>query len=74
MLRELCNCGKVAVWDYMPGYSSGSNPYSCDDCVPRGCSCNHRYVEVSSYEPPLVNPDLPVDYDCEEGIYWKWIE
>jgi hypothetical protein len=74
MLKELCNCGRVAVWDYMSGFSSGCSPYFCDDCVPRGCSCNHRYVEVSSYEPPLVNPDLPVDDDGEEGIDWKWIE
>lgn len=33
MLKELCNCGEVAVWDYLPGFSSGSNSYFCDDCV-----------------------------------------
>ena len=44
--REVCDCGKIAVWDYMPGYFGGGNSYSCDDCVHRGCSCNHRYVKA----------------------------
>jgi hypothetical protein len=44
MNKELCDCGKVAVWDYMPGYSGGGNSYSCDDCVPRGCSCNYTHI------------------------------
>ena len=44
--KELCNCGKVAVWLYMPGYSSGCNDFSCDDCVPRGCECNHDYKGI----------------------------
>jgi len=48
--KELCDCGKVATWDYMPGYSGGANSYSCDDCVPRGCSCNHRYLELPDKE------------------------
>jgi hypothetical protein len=71
MLRELCTCGKVAVWCYMPGYSSGCSPYFCDDCVLRGCDCNHNYSKVDAYYPPLENPNYP---DGEEGIDWKWIE
>ena len=62
MLKELCDCGKVAVWCYMPGYSSGSSPYSCDDCVGRGCSCNHRYINEQ---------DTP---EGEEGKDWIWVE
>lgn len=27
---------KIATWEYMPR----SFEYYCDDCVPRGCSCN----------------------------------
>lgn len=69
--KELCDCGKIAVWVYMPGYSEGGNPYHCEDCVPRGCSCNHRSVDVNAYHPPLEEPDFP---DGEEGIDWKWIE
>jgi len=31
-----CDCGKKAVWIYLPSeYVS----YACDNCVPRGCSC-----------------------------------
>lgn len=34
--KETCDlCGKSVVWFYMPG----TEQY-CDDCVPRGCSCN----------------------------------
>ena len=36
-LAQCQNCGKLAVWDYAP--SGGIGEY-CDDCVPRGCSCN----------------------------------
>lgn len=28
-------CGKKATWWYGPGDGN-----ACDDCVPRGCSCN----------------------------------
>ena len=71
MTKELCDCGKVAVWYYMPGYSNNSNPYHCDDCISRGCECNHRYCDVNTYHPPLDSPDMP---DGEEGKDWKWIE
>ena len=33
-------CGKKAEWSYMPG----ANNY-CDNCVPRGCSCNLELKE-----------------------------
>ena len=34
--EEICDkCHNKAVWFYMPG----TEKY-CDDCVPRGCSCN----------------------------------
>ena len=71
MTKELCKCGKLAVWVYMPGYSFGDSPYSCDDCVPRGCECNHRYVNIDDYEPHFDNPDLP---EGDEGVDWKWID
>lgn len=31
-------CNKIAVWLYMP--SSNGRHFFCDDCVPRGCTCN----------------------------------
>jgi len=30
-------CNALATWIYMPSDSNGNY---CDDCVPRGCSCN----------------------------------
>lgn len=51
--KELCDCGKVAVWLYSPGYSGGGNPYHCDDCVHRGCDCNHRYEEPEKEDYPI---------------------
>ena len=70
MLRELCDCGKIAVWCYMPGYSSGCSPYFCDECVNRGCDCNYRHLDVNTYHPPLDNPEVP---EGQEGVHWKWI-
>ena len=63
MKYEKCDCGKKAVWVYMPGYSGGSNPYSCDDCIidpdnKIGCSCNWRYGKEQE--------GLPID--LPEGI------
>jgi hypothetical protein len=55
----------------MPGFSDDSNPHFCDDCVNRGCECNHNYVCVDSYHPPIDSQNLP---GGEEGVDWKWIE
>jgi len=50
-----CNSNKLATWIYMPGYSN-STKYEedchCDDCVPRGCSCNNEtiYEDLSKEE------------------------
>lgn len=49
--KELCDCGAISVWCYMPGFSSGCNPYFCDDCVPRGCECNHYSTRDEDYIP-----------------------
>ena len=63
-----CNCGKVAVWSYMPGFGNGANPHFCDDCVSsvndEPCSCNHHYIEGEMAEQP----------EGVEGVYWKWVE
>ena len=65
--KEVCRkCGKVATWVYIPGYQGGGSPFSCDDCVSRGCSCNYRYVKEEEFED-----DLP---EGEEGIDYKWVE
>lgn len=71
MSKELCSCGKVSVWFYLPGYSSGGSPYFCDDCVPRGCECNYDYCDSGAYHPPLDESRKP---EGEENVDWKWIE
>ena len=52
--KELCDCGKMAQWCYMPGYGNGESPYSCDDCVTSvdydGCSCNWHFLQSEQPE------------------------
>ncbi len=69
--KELCECGAVAVWDYMPGFSNGRNSSFCNDCVPRGCECNHIYLDERTHNPPLKIQSSP---EGKEGVDWKWIE
>lgn len=33
-MKELCDCGKMATWIYVP-----DGWFKCDDCVSRGCTC-----------------------------------
>jgi hypothetical protein len=66
MSKELCDCGKVAVWTYLP-----SDFVYCDDCVPRGCFCNHYHCDMNAYHPPLLNRILP---EGDENVDWKWIK
>jgi hypothetical protein len=71
MAKEKCDCGKMAVWLYMPGYSGGGNPYSCDECVmspenKNGCSCNWNYAKPQEGLPT----DLP---EGIEGKDWRWV-
>lgn len=54
-----CKCGKVAQWCYMPG-----GECYCDDCVPRGCSCNVDNV-IEFGEP---SPDRPVVWFTEDDL------
>lgn len=60
--KEKCDCGNMAIYCYMPGYSGGGNPYHCSDCVSRGCTCNFKYIGTHG---------MP---EGEEGKDWKWVE
>ena len=51
----MCPCGKPATWVYMPGTA-----VVCDDCVPRGCSCqqeprdgNHENDDPDNWFDPV---------------------
>ena len=62
MEKHNCDCGKTAVYLYMPSNSKDKNPYFCEDCVPRGCSCNWEHMEnEDAIQPPT------------DGTKWKWI-
>lgn len=37
-IHKCSMCNKPATWYYLP--SSDGKRFFCDDCVPRGCSCN----------------------------------
>jgi hypothetical protein len=67
-MKYKCKCNNIATWDYLPGLD---DDVFCDECVPRGCECTHRYVSKDVYNPPLENPDSPKG---NEGIEWKWLD
>jgi len=72
---DKCDCGKRAVWLYMPDTDEkGGNDYYCDDCVPRGCSCNlepkdNNYENQSpdNWYQPL--DDKGREFPCCEFFY-----
>jgi hypothetical protein len=70
MGKELCDCGKMAVWFYMPGYEGKKDeqPYYCEECVPRGCSCNHYSTRGDDYSPPGEDGIYPTESD--QPVKW----
>jgi hypothetical protein len=60
--KNLCNCGKMATYFHMPSSSVVDNRYYCDDCVPRGCSCNWHHLS-DGFETLPTEEDKP----------WKWV-
>ena len=69
-----CNCGKKAVWMYMPS-STLKNPFYCDDCVPRGCDCN-KYFErdfcsPEEYEAFKKGFSNIMEGESSEGAYFE---
>lgn len=66
--KELCECGKVAQWIYMPG----SSQYYCDNCVSRGCNCNHEHVYNNDLQEESA--DITTNLPTEDDIPFKWIE
>lgn len=64
---KLCRvCGKLATWFYMPG---DDNDCYCDDCVPRGCTCNQH--DLSAEFDGVKFEEFPKG---QEGVDWQWIE
>ena len=74
MSKEKCDCGKIAIWCLMSAGKDYGNPYCCDDCVHRGCSCNLR-PSNDDYDNPdeWVQPKDKKgrEYPCCEYDYSK---
>lgn len=71
----LCDCGKKAEWAYMP--SCDWYPYYCDECVPRGCSCNDEYEyehEERQGEIKTVSINEIIAWYNKTGMKWIWKE
>lgn len=71
MSKLKCKCGKTATWLYMP---SSKIWVCCDNCVPRGCSCNTKIDD--SGEEPIFLDEQEIDdqgrlLPCCEWFYEK---
>jgi len=82
--KKVCSCGKPASWVWTYGPKVIRNTYACDDCVPRGCSCNMELKEgveiVEDSRGTIINP--PEDYEqvldnegrmipCREWVHFE---
>jgi hypothetical protein len=69
-MKELCDCGTVAVWWYMPAYEGKKeeHPFYCNDHVPRGCDCNHYSTRGEDYLPEGGNGISPTPED--QPVKW----
>lgn len=58
---KCCKCSKqIATWYYMPGGLTNGDFY-CDDCVPRGCSCNQYHLD--EFNEDEINNDNVIYWD-----------
>lgn len=73
----------LAVWYYMPSDGPDLPSCACDNCVPRGCSCNQELKDWDRYddEDYFNDPDNWVEEldekgrrfpCCEWGYYPEW--
>ena len=63
-----CDCGEIAKYDYLPGYSSRENSYSCEKCFHEnrsemGCSCNWE----------CIHGEFGMQPEGVEGGDWKYV-
>lgn len=80
------DCQNDAKWIYMPGYSGGGSPFSCDEHVHRGCSCNTHSINEEYRDLPgereiegkdwewIKKGDDRFDFDIEDKTYWHYID
>ena len=65
-----CECGNTAKWVYMPA-TQPENPYYCDECVSRGCTCGIEYVSGSTESIENGYSEEPPSLDNQRK--WTWI-
>ncbi len=80
---EKCSCGKKATWCYMPGTDDGNNCF-CDDCVPRGCTCNiNRITDAERFGDDLSknnclfydkNMENPFNNKLSDSVYYEILD
>jgi hypothetical protein len=77
MKKKCLKCGALATWIYMPIYHDYSY---CDDCVPRGCSCNFTLTDDCSFL--IIDGEFIEDLDdkgrklpcCEYDFFEEGVE
>lgn len=65
-------CGNKAVWLYMPGRIG--KVYYCDECVPRGCSCNLLNLEEFPNSNNGITPVMYWNSDDVKRYIWGDID
>lgn len=68
MSKEKCKCGEVANWLLMSASENHNNPFYCEKCVPRGCSCNNSYNVEDATEMLQTFKNNGEKYKIENGI------
>lgn len=63
-----CKCGNKATWHYTP---CNEDQVACDDCVPRGCSCNLEPRDGNIHNDSPDNWYQPLD---DQGRKWPCCE
>ena len=60
---------RTAVWNYEP---SDGTKYFCDDCVPRGCSCQRLDYDNEDEDAPQRKDEYGRLLPCVE--YWLYVD
>jgi hypothetical protein len=68
-MQPNCECGKKAKWFYAPARKDEkiTDIAFCEECVPRGCSCNDYDLEDIDKEE--LNNVIEVAYDGGHKAY-----
>lgn len=68
-MKIKCKCGKLATWYYMPDEHEWA---CCDNCVPRGCTCNDYPVDGNYENSDPKNWKQELDEEGREFPCCEW--